>query len=99
MTHRSRLSQSIARSELECIVCGCTQEDPCILEDGPCHWHTPGLCSNPACLAEIQAQDMESMATEESPEEDPEELDLVEGPDYVVKAAAHSSPKVARRGL
>ena len=59
MSHRSRLSQ--ARSELGCIVCGCTEENPCILTgpEGnafPCTWISPGLCSNPECGAAFEAE-------------------------------------------
>ncbi len=29
-----------------CSLCGCSEEDPCIGQDGlPCHWVTPTLCS------------------------------------------------------
>lgn len=54
MAHRSRLSQ--ARSELSCIICGCTEDNSCITADGPCRWVYPGLCSNPECLAKFEAE-------------------------------------------
>ena len=60
MAYRSRLRSSIRRSELSCIVCGCTEDDPCILEGGSlCSWTSPGLCSNPYCLEEIGAEEVE----------------------------------------
>jgi hypothetical protein len=34
-----------------CMVCGCTEENPCMTKDGPCHWVMKGLCS--ACCIEI----------------------------------------------
>jgi len=53
MAHKSRLSQAIARQQLCCIICGCTEDKPCILEGGvPCGWASPGLCDNPNCIAE-----------------------------------------------
>lgn len=64
MSHRSRLSLATARNELACIICGCTQENPCRLiiegadgEDGEittCEWISPGLCSNPECGKEFE---------------------------------------------
>lgn len=34
-----------------CSVCGCTDENPCLEEDGlPCAWLTPHLCTR--CAAE-----------------------------------------------
>jgi ParB/RepB/Spo0J family partition protein len=37
-----------------CRVCGCTEGDPCDLEDGPCSWANAEktLCSNPDCKEE-----------------------------------------------
>jgi hypothetical protein len=56
MAHRSRLSQAIARQQLSCIICGCTEDRACITENGPCHWVSPGLCSNPECLQKFEAE-------------------------------------------
>jgi hypothetical protein len=53
MPHRSRLSREIARANLHCVICKCTENNACILEGGkPCSWVSPGLCSNPACIAQ-----------------------------------------------
>jgi hypothetical protein len=55
MPHRSRLSRGLLQpAELSCFVCHCTENNACILEGGvPCSWVTPGLCSNPECMARI----------------------------------------------
>lgn len=34
-----------------CRICGCTEDEPCELDDGPCSWVEEDLCSNPECLA------------------------------------------------
>ena len=58
MSHLSRLTQSLCRQQLDCIICGCTQDDPCILPDGSaCSWTSPGLCSNPECI-EAMAEEL-----------------------------------------
>lgn len=31
-----------------CCECGCTEDDACMTDDGPCYWAEPGLCS--ACV-------------------------------------------------
>jgi len=36
-----------------CKVCGCTDDNACITEEGPCHWVMRGLCS--ACYIELPA--------------------------------------------
>jgi hypothetical protein len=57
MAHQSRLRQAIARAALHCIICGCTEDKPCILEGGaPCGWASPGLCDNPRCIYEASAE-------------------------------------------
>lgn len=46
------MSHHLQQSGLSCIVCGCTEDHACIIPDvGPCSWVTPGLCSNPECVA------------------------------------------------
>jgi hypothetical protein len=30
---------------MQCKICGCTDEKPCMTAEGPCHWILPGLCS------------------------------------------------------
>lgn len=60
MAHRSRLRrQVIAALERKCSVCGCTDTNPCILEeDGNlcCSWVAADLCSNPDCVEKVTAQ-------------------------------------------
>lgn len=36
--------------ERRCRICGCTDYEPCYLDDGPCSWVEEDLCSNPDCL-------------------------------------------------
>ena len=36
-----------------CKVCGCTDDKPCITEEGPCHWVMRGFCS--ACCIVLPA--------------------------------------------
>lgn len=36
--------------ERRCRVCGCTQNQACVTDAGPCHWVAPDLCSG--CAAE-----------------------------------------------
>jgi hypothetical protein len=54
------LERHLQQSALSCIVCGCTENDPCLLEgpDGvaPCGWIKPGLCSNPECIEAFEAE-------------------------------------------
>jgi hypothetical protein len=58
MPHRSRLSREIARANLHCVICKCTENKACILENGkPCSWVSPGLCNNPACIAQALVND------------------------------------------
>jgi hypothetical protein len=53
MSHLSRLSLS-RPSQLSCYICHCSEDRPCILENGePCSWVTPGLCSNPDCMSAL----------------------------------------------
>lgn len=33
-----------------CRVCGCTNNQACVTDDGPCHWVEPDLCSAPICV-------------------------------------------------
>lgn len=66
MAHVSRLSQAMARQALHCIVCNCTEENPCILEGNEtCSWASPGLCSNPNCIAQAWAD--EAVAADDDP--------------------------------
>lgn len=67
MPHRSRLSREIARANLHCLICKCTENNACILENGkPCSWVSPGLCNNPACVAQALVSDVEPMLGEDS---------------------------------
>lgn len=34
-----------------CRICGCTDDQPCITEEGPCYWVMKDLCS--ACYIEL----------------------------------------------
>lgn len=62
MAHVSRLGQALARQELHCIICGCSEDDGCVLENNqPCSWVSPGLCSNPACIAEFNGEPIEDV--------------------------------------
>src|SRR4030042_4318690 len=36
---------------MQCKVCGCTEDKPCVTPEGPCHWAMPGICSE--CIVEI----------------------------------------------
>ncbi|MDD3491929.1 MAG: hypothetical protein PHZ19_00335 [Candidatus Thermoplasmatota archaeon] len=36
----------------ECRVCGCTEDNACVTDDGPCYWVEEDLCS--ACAAKSQ---------------------------------------------
>lgn len=60
MAHKSRLRLAkIAEHQRKyecCQVCGCTDLEACMTEEGPCHWVAPGLCSNPECVAKVTAQ-------------------------------------------
>lgn len=50
------LERHLAQSEeLNCIVCGCTENNACMLADGPCSWVVPGLCSNPGCVEAFES--------------------------------------------
>lgn len=45
------LGRHLQQTGLSCIVCGCTEDNACIIPGtGPCRWVTPGLCSNPECV-------------------------------------------------
>jgi hypothetical protein len=37
---------------MQCKVCGCTEDNPCIMEGGLCSWVMPGVCS--ACVIELK---------------------------------------------
>ena len=39
-----------------CRHCGCTENDACETEDGPCHWVSEDVCSNPDCIAAEEAE-------------------------------------------
>lgn len=57
MAHKSRLSRMLSQPKSDelkvCCVCRCTEETPCVTEDGPCSWVLPDLCSNPDCIAAV----------------------------------------------
>lgn len=36
---------------MQCKICGCTEDNPCMTAEGPCHWAMTGLCSE--CLVEL----------------------------------------------
>ena len=38
-----------------CRICGCTELQPCMTEDGPCAWlHLEQtMCTNPRCIGEM----------------------------------------------
>jgi hypothetical protein len=55
MAHKSRLRRS-CEAPRECIVCGCTDANACMTEEGPCYWIGPDLCSNPSCLAKVTVE-------------------------------------------
>lgn len=31
--------------EMQCTECGCTDDQACVTDEGPCSWVQPGLCS------------------------------------------------------
>jgi hypothetical protein len=61
----SRLLRRACGAVRRCIVCGCTDDRPCIYQDientaggpvtveVPCYWIGVDLCSNPACLQSV----------------------------------------------
>jgi hypothetical protein len=51
MAQSSRLRKTVSRRA--CVFCGCTDDNACMTETGPCYWVGPGLCSNPECLAKV----------------------------------------------
>jgi hypothetical protein len=40
---------------LRCRYCGCTEDNACLLKDGPCSWAFIEIpcCSNPKCVTQI----------------------------------------------
>lgn len=51
--------------ESTCRICGCTETTPCVFEDHrgepfACHWVEEDLCSNPDCVAQVIAQEVEA---------------------------------------
>lgn len=37
---------------MQCKICGCTEDTPCVTAEGPCHWVMTGLCSE--CVVVLQ---------------------------------------------
>lgn len=57
MPHQGRLTKAIHARPERCRVCGCTDDNPCFIdEDTPCGWAAPGLCSHPDCLRALAAE-------------------------------------------
>jgi hypothetical protein len=51
--NRDSLSGRLPRVT-RCRYCGCTDDNACLLEEGPCAWADISIpcCSNPKCIAE-----------------------------------------------
>jgi ParB/RepB/Spo0J family partition protein len=48
---KSEKVKSAAKAKIrKCRICGCTEENPCLVKGEPCHWVEKDLCSNPDCL-------------------------------------------------
>jgi hypothetical protein len=67
------LERHLQQSALSCIVCGCTENNACIVEgpDGPqpCGWIKPGLCSNPDCVEAFEAETQGVLLDDDEEEE------------------------------
>jgi len=50
--YRWELPQLGQANVQRCRVCGCTENTPCMTEDGPCYWVEKDLCS--ACASEME---------------------------------------------
>lgn len=43
--------------ERVCRICGCTHDNPCVIDGDECHWVEDDLCSNPECVAKTETLD------------------------------------------